>query len=178
MNFYSNWIFHLFFIFSGQSTGEQDKQTNISNKEKFSNEGSSKLNIPTKYIERIEATLVAMESNMVEENGNSSLDPLGGESASTHNNSDETSAQQSQHNTSSLHHHHQNASPSAAVLATSNNIVQFIPAQSVQVSSFTIIITHTIPQYRILNTHDSILAIYMLIPKKSNYYQKLWKIIK
>lgn len=82
---------------------------------------------------------------MVEENGNSSLDPLGGESASTHNNSDETStqhAQQTQLSTSSLHHHHQNASPSAAVLATSANIVQFIPAQSIQVSSFTIIITH------------------------------------
>lgn len=82
---------------------------------------------------------------MVEENGNSSLDPLGGESASAHNNSDETSTQQSQHtqlSTSSLHHHHQNASPSAAVLATSANIVQFIPAQSVQVSSFTILITH------------------------------------
>lgn len=90
-----------------------------------------------------------MESNMVEENGNSSLDPLGGESASTHNNSDEISTQQSQQtqlSTSSLHHHHhQNASPSAAVLATSANIVQFIPAQSVQVSSFTIIIITRIP---------------------------------
>lgn len=83
---------------------------------------------------------VAMESNMVEENGNSSLDPLGGESASsTHNNSDETSTHQSQQSqlSAALHHHHQqqqDSSPSGAVLATSANIVQFIPTQSVQVS--------------------------------------------
>jgi len=78
---------------------------------------------------------------MVEENGNSSLDPLGGESAaSTHNNSDETTTQQTQLSTSSLHHH-QSVSPSAAVLATSANIVQFIPAQSVQANQSSVIQT-------------------------------------
>lgn len=79
-----------------------------------------------------------MASNMVEENGNSSLDPLGGESASAHNNSDDTGTHQSQQSQLSTslhqHHHHQDASPSGAVLASSANIVQFIPTQSVQVS--------------------------------------------
>lgn len=68
-----------------------------------------------------------MASNMVEENGNSSLGHIG-ESASTHNNDD---AQQNHMNNQALHHQH-NASPS---VATSANIVQFIPAQSVQVRS-------------------------------------------
>lgn len=76
-----------------------------------------------------------MDSNMVEENGNSSLDHIG-ESASGHNN-DETSSQQQSHqtqlSTSSMHHQHQNISPSAMQIASSANIVQFIPAQSVQV---------------------------------------------
>ncbi|XP_055303580.1 cyclic AMP response element-binding protein B isoform X3 [Sitodiplosis mosellana] len=87
-----------------------------------------------------------MESNMVEENGNSSLDPLGGESASGHNNTDDNSTHQSQQSqlSSALHHHQpqqqhqqqqQDASPSGAVLATSANIVQFIPTQSVQAQS-------------------------------------------
>lgn len=80
---------------------------------------------------------VAMESNMVEENGNSSLDPLGGESASGHNNTDDNSTHQSQQSqlSSALHHHQQDAAPSGAVLATSANIVQFIPTQSVQVNA-------------------------------------------
>lgn len=103
-----------------------------------------------------------MEGNMVEENGNSSLDPLGGESASGHNNSDEQSSQQqqqSQMNTSSLHHP-QNASPSSAtVLATSANLVQFIPTQSVQVrhSSFhkkTLFhLENAIPYYYIIHSY-------------------------
>lgn len=80
---------------------------------------------------------VAMESNMVEENGNSSLDQLGGESASVHNNTDDNSTHQSQLS-SSLHHQQQqqqqDASPSGAILASSANIVQFIPTQSVQVN--------------------------------------------
>lgn len=97
---------------------------------------------------------------MVEENGNSSLDPMGGESASsTHNNADEASAHQTQQSqlASALHHHqhhqqqqqqhhqqqqHQHdASPSGAVLATSANIVQFIPAQSVQANQSSVIQT-------------------------------------
>lgn len=77
-----------------------------------------------------------MDGNMVEENGNSSLDPLG--EPSTHANSDEPSShqqqqQQSQMNATSLQHQ---PSPSSAVLASSANIVQFIPAQSVQVFNF------------------------------------------
>ncbi|XP_031629303.1 cyclic AMP response element-binding protein B isoform X2 [Contarinia nasturtii] len=87
-----------------------------------------------------------MESNMVEENGNSSLDQLGGESAAAHNNTDDNSTHQAQQSqlSSSLHHQQhqhqhqqrqQDASPSGAVLATSANIVQFIPTQSVQAQS-------------------------------------------
>lgn len=76
---------------------------------------------------------------MVEENGNSSLDQLG-ESASVHNNTDDNSTHQSQQSqlSSSLHHQQQqqqqDASPSGAILASSANIVQFIPTQSVQVN--------------------------------------------
>lgn len=77
-----------------------------------------------------------MDGNMVEENGNSSLDHIG-ESASGHNNDETSSQQQSQQTqlSTSMHHQQQNISPSSAVLSSSANIVQFIPAQSVQVIS-------------------------------------------
>lgn len=111
-----------------------------------------------------------MDSNMVEENGNSSLDPMSGESASGHNNTDDNSTHQSQQSQlSSMHHQQQqqqqqhpqqDASPSRAILATSANIVQFIPNQSVQVS--------------LLNSHQSLASCLGVCVRLFFFFLSFW----